>query len=68
MSLVSGAAILQTDEALCAIRLYAFGGHPGSGYRCMLLLVIINKRFKGHVYIGYYRVVPKILKQPRVGE
>ena len=41
VSLVSGAAILQTDEALCAIRCTRLEGHPESGYRFLLLLVII---------------------------
>ena len=40
-SLVSGQTILQTDRALCAIRCTRLEGHPESGYRFLLLLVII---------------------------
>ena len=59
VSLVSGAAILQTDEALCAIRLYAFGGHPGSGYRFLLFLVAIELSTR-YLY-RYYRLVSTTL-------
>ena len=61
VSLVSGAAILQTDEALCAIRLYAFGGHPGGGYQFLLFLVAIELSTR-YLY-RYYRLVSTTLKR-----
>ena len=49
VSLVSGQTILQTDRALCAIRCTRLEGYPESGYRFLLLLVIIY-RFNLYMY------------------